>query len=288
MTRKNPSDTGSPQRIALVIGLFVLLLGGCGSSSPGGVITVVVRACVLEGTTLASLSQPDRNNAVVDMFNQVNTQVWSQAQISFLACCQDIPVVTDPDPNVGVPGTIEVHLKGTDQMRAARDECAAAWASKGSVAGSGFTQGPVVILVHAFWNAPPDTLGVTGPPTTRPDLCVAPRTLAAADVRDLYLLSIEQSGLHFLGDSAIQTLAHELGHTLLLWHGDGLDNNHNGADPPNPGPRLFDVRCDLLEASNEGGSLMAHGGNVGKFLLTPLQIELAREAAQVWPGHVGP
>src|SRR5207253_1989956 len=81
------------------------------------------------------------------------------------------------------------------------------------------------------------------------------------------------------GDPAI-ILAHELGHALMLAHGDGLDNDGNGTQPPANGVRRFDQDCDSQEFQHidqangaQGGSLMSEGGNLKT--LTPLQVELA-------------
>ena len=49
------------------------------------------------------------------------------------------------------------------------------------------------------------------------------------------------------------TLAHELGHAMLLGHGNGLDDNHDGLLPPTTGIRRFDgtaIRCWLLAPDN--------------------------------------
>jgi hypothetical protein len=284
---------GPPLAGPVLAGLLSLLLLSCG---PSGSITVAVRPCALAGTSWAQVPQADLNDGVVDLFNELNQVVWSQAQISFLACCQDVPVIADPDASRGPAGSI--FTPGTQpsiEMEAAAAACAGEWARKAALTtGTGFDQGPIVIFVSDTTDAsgsPLSSLGVTTPPRTFPNLCVAPRSLTASDVEQQYIVSIEPAQYGFRQPrngqgSAMQTLAHELGHTLLLSHGDGLDNNLNGVAPPSPGPRLFD-KCDAAaeQFAAETGSLMSHGRAT---LLTPLQIELAREAAAVWPGHVGP
>jgi hypothetical protein len=77
-------------------------------------------------------------------------------------------------------------------------------------------------------------------------------------------------------------LAHELGHCLLLSHGDGLLNG--GTLPPNNGPRKFDQDCGGFSPPISL-SLMYPGG--ASDVITPLQRELARDAAVLVPGHTG-
>src|SRR5439155_6310003 len=68
-------------------------------------------------------------------------------------------------------------------------------------------------------------------------LCIAPRRLTAIDT-DYAFVQDGQFG-NFQNEDAL-VLAHELGHVLLLGHGNGLDDDHNGTLPPGPGVRLYD------------------------------------------------
>ncbi len=69
---------------------------GCPHPTPS-VITIPTRICVLKGTALATYAEQDRNDQA--LFNEMNKTIWNQANIVFLGCCQDIPVINDPDPN---------------------------------------------------------------------------------------------------------------------------------------------------------------------------------------------
>lgn len=72
------------------------------------------------------------------------------------------------------------------------------------------------------------------------------------------------------------TLAHEVGHTLFLGHGNGLDDDSDN---------LFDECCDADEDINAlPQSLMSPSG--GSDVITALQKDLARYAALVTPGSV--
>jgi hypothetical protein len=130
------------------------------------------------------------------------------------------------------------------------------------------------------------------------DLCNVPRKLTAADLLGPYAVIVDPSLFyltqprHGTGEGGI-VLAHELGHLLLLAHGDGLDNDANGSLPPVDGTRRFDDDCDHSEysridaAPGNLGSLMS-AENVALTSITALQKELARTAAALAPGALGP
>lgn len=290
--------------VTIVASLIAL---GCANSATTRII-IPVRTCALEGSALAGMSQDDRNSAVFALFGDVNQKVWSAANLGFLACCQDVPVVKDTVVwRTGVLGWV-ARSSGFDSQEMTDEgaECAAAWAAKtSSTGGGGFTDGPIVILVvdisqqdvsQGSEDNDLQDVGDTSPQLTSPKLCVEPRVLTAADVSGRLTFSIEPGNLSAkpiwpqqFGVGWI-TLAHELGHQLLLFHGDGLDNDHNGLEPPTPGLRLFDQKCDPPEHSvgfnSEAGSLMDFENTELNYNLTSWQIELAREGAEVFPGHV--
>jgi len=198
-----------------------------------------------------------------------------------------------PRPEYGREGEIAFgnNNRVSAEMQDACEECAAAWASKPGQ----FIDGPVVIFVRDVTYprgvyAP--QLGITTPRPTNADLCLHPRFLTAADVNGSCSFVIEPNGFGYRGDqkqgSTLPVLAHELGHQLLLFHGNGLDDDLNGKQPPEAGQRLFDSECDsheysVIEMGASGSSLM--GAIAGDRHLTSLQIELARAAALAWPNH---
>ena len=92
----------------------------------------------------------------------------------------------------------------------------------------------------------------------------------------------EPARIAFLEDFGAY-LGHELGHALLLGHGDGIDQGPIiGSEPPTAGPRPFDEYCDPAEPQ-ESCSLM-DPVYARCTELTALQIELARAAAAARDG----
>ena len=149
------------------------------------------------------------------------------------------------------------------------------------------------------------------PGSRNKDLCEAPRKLLQGDVGSWAAVTeVSQRGQDGVG-----TLAHELGHDLLVSHGDGLDNDHDGTQPPDPGPRRFDLYCDSGEFpqaivypggraavsdpaapctlwteevlhSPAGEYMPPCSSTANAIAITPLQAELIRDAARVAPGAV--
>jgi hypothetical protein len=141
------------------------------------------------------------------------------------------------------------------------------------------------------------------------DLCRHPRKLLVSDVTPRLQVAVyDQAQFPFppIRSSPIAepvfVLAHEIAHTLWLGHGNGLDDNGDGLQPPTPGARRFDAFCDPLGFQNDGRlpaedllttfiSCEETGSTVqdnGCKTLQPLQREMSRVAAKLVPGAVLP
>jgi hypothetical protein len=227
------------------------------------------------------------------------------------------PVIADPKPpgDSTLPfdrshyGDIEVKDHGTSEMEDAVHSCDAAW-TRGGVNAPPDT---IIIIIARNFVSPTNSLPVntvglnTGHykvanRNNGKDLCEVPRNLTKEDILTQYVIIVDPSLFlpSHLSDSRqgqgqgqpTTILAHELGHALMLNHGDGLDNDSNGIAPPDPGARRFDLDCDPVEYSKydeapatKTSSLMSASGNITT--ITPLQRELARTAAILAPGAFG-
>lgn len=190
------------------------------------------------------------------------------------------------DIDVGEPG---IQFE-TQEMKDAHQAAQSAW-SLGKNAGK---TGIIVIIARDLVNDAGVSSGSAGANpghsatldrNNGADLCVVPRHLTVADVADQYVMIKEPKQLPSSGEVAAnfyRVLAHELGHTLLLSHGDGHPNG--GTLPPNNGPRKFGTDCG--GGPDVGVSLMSP--TAPSNIITVLQRELARDAAVLVPGHTGP
>jgi YVTN family beta-propeller protein len=144
-------------------------------------------------------------------------------------------------------------------------------------------------------------VSTTGAPSSRTnDLCVHPRRITMSDVQ-MNSGAVQKDWNQYFGQigGGRSTFAHELGHTLMLGHGNGLDDDRNGTFPPNPGYRDYDSYCDSkgfdpmsqIPVEDVPGpcpqfsSVMVEGGSCE--FLQELQIEQSQEIASVAPGHSG-
>ena len=264
-------------------------------------ITIPARPCILDGALMANRSgapplaagttttNTTASQSVFDLFTTLNKTVWSQANIGWLACCQDVPIIPDPDTSVGKAGDITISntIVESTEMTTAVKACRAAWNARG------FTDGRVVIFVHNLIQ--PDTgnaaqVGISFPtPSDKTRFCTSPPQITVNDVRDAHSFVIEVAAFGFAGNSlrtasvnggrsdVIGNPGHELGHTLMLSHGNGLDDDQNG---------VWDSLCDPREVEPPSTmSLMSASGFA--INLTTLQIAFARVAAALVPGAVG-
>ncbi len=125
-------------------------------------------------------------------------------------------------------------------------------------------------------------------------MCGNPRDLTAADVTQMLQIAHYDPAMYKIIPYTAETfepsrvVAHELAHTMMLGHGNGLDDNADGLLPPTLGRRRFDEYCDVKGPMEDttGGTLMLPGADKN---LTPLQREMARATAKTgaWCGAAG-
>ena len=291
--------------------LSLSTLSGCDKQR----IALVIRPCVVRGmawTVDASGKTVTANGDTVvdakvsDLMDQVNAIWTAGADIAFLLPVANshnghVPIIEDPFPpgtpgGAGSLGDIQQDQDGTESLEtdAAVAACDAAWAADfpGAVQPGitvvfvrGFvrTDGHVNVSLAAFET--PYFQTYTQARFAGRDLCVKPRTILPADVAHRWTLiqtAINSSNAPgFFGT----VLAHELGHALLLRHGDGVDNDNNG---------VFDESCDQnefnafdLKASHDQLSLMYPTVFADVTTITALQRDLARTAAVQIAGELG-
>jgi hypothetical protein len=155
--------------------------------------------------------------------------------------------------------------------------------------------------------APNPDLWITG--SRANDFCWHPRHLSKTDVAPCQVVFVEDQAMYSdttdfsgLGPAAFAlynagvTVAHELGHSLMLGHGKGVDPDNDGLLPPAPGARRFDCLCDPQGPTGGNANPYDQAGIVGgdtivtefssAYNMTPLQVEQVREVALLIPGAV--
>ena len=288
-------------------------------------ITVPIRWCAIEGSPAANgvtvaagqafaPGNSSTDDILLGLLRGATARVWIRgAHIAFRAAnVEHFPIIPDPRaPGVSGDGQLgDIGLSNLGhELTEVTQGCAAAWAELAPN-----ERGIIAVNVRAYVSDSSLGITTTASITQRSDpriqdLCVAPRHLLTSDVTASQVTVIDPKnygpktldGLPMSnGESASTSLAHELGHALLLGHGDGVDNDKNGVLPPLDGPRLYDTICDpavivdndgnviavedsLLDQRNGCGSIMLGGtGSCG--LVQPLQVEAARDAAKLIPG----
>ena len=288
------------------------------------VIQVPVRWCAVEGSPQSQGKLPGQlvdATRLLNLLQQVNNEVWlPQAGILFRHASAPfgIPVIKDPDPTSFDRGDITLTGFGGGEWTTALFECEQAWAELAVKFPDEYGDQRGTVLVNAKTLIPETITTVAGVAPGVPyelwvssatsgtgrrgdDLCGHPRKLLVSDVTPL-LRAVTYDPAIFMAPGfsrysnetfkPVKVVSHELGHTLTLGHGNGLDDNGDGLAPPAFGIRRFDEYCDpLAELEDATGfvdcdtssSLMKANTCLN---LRPLQREMARAAAKLAPGAV--
>jgi hypothetical protein len=278
-------------------------------------IRIPLRWCALKGSPAvinAGLpGKPNTTNVIYNRQAQANTQVWiPRANITFIspfptgvpATSARVPIIDDPwPPAAGLGSTVEQGRLGPgrhgDILRPqegdpasfveymlARAECEEDWDLKARSLGVPL-KGTIALNLREFVEAHGGASGIAGrgePPTiftaagaedpkTPVAGCETPpdRVTAVGET----FMGVKDSS--FVSGSDAGLVAHELGHTLYLGHGNGLDDDGDRrydafCDPP-PSEGVFNLPETLM-------SLLSDSTNI-----TTLQRETSRGIARVTP-----
>ena len=237
-------------RTLALLPVLVLAIGSAAAGSasadvgPTGLddsdpIFVPIRWCALQGspavTNPGGVGEPDTDSVLWRRHERVTDNIFApQALISFrsafvsaAASSANFPVIPDPAPPPGGPGVQGDIVFGTELQDAVAN-CRTAWDGLETTLGVNI-EGPVGLNLRHFVNADGSTSSLAGHGTFwvsfATTACGSHITSNNGDIA--YASSIDNS-FTLASDPHDALLAHELGHTLSLAHGNGLNDDGDG------------------------------------------------------------
>lgn len=219
---------------SLALGMLPLAVSGCPVKR-----VITVRACAVQGVNNPRTLAADATERA--------SKIWWQAEIGFVVLA-NIPIIPDPQPpglSLPVPPYIakgqlgDIRLDddrgfGSDENEALVNACVEEWRSRGY--SSNPQPGMTVVFVRELISTTGGYLAKSGISTEQTSvlgrdasLCSPPYTVAGTDVAGRWSVVETVNNRQFVSLEHIAVvLAHELGHDLLLAHGDGIDNDEDG------------------------------------------------------------
>lgn len=300
----------STLRVFAVLAILSTVAGDCELRETH--IRIPTRPCAVEGSPQANGKSPGEvtSGPLSKRIDDAGDIFQAAGDLTF-ASPRDYLVIADPYP----PDRAGELLGDVDDEEAFEpsdmaQECKEAWAEYDPQ-----KQGTVIVNARAWtlFGVLQSTGGATPgvPPALHvdgsrgDDFCTSPRRLTEADVAGTSWTVVVDQDMYDRSPyrywDPVLVLAHELGHTLMLGHGNGLDDNHDGGDPTGDGLRRFDEYCDPDGLSDsveqipvedlstpattcETHSLMYYNASSICAHLSELQIEQARQVAPLVDG----
>lgn len=245
------------------------------------IIRLPLRWCAVEGSP-AGGDPSTINDVLLERQARANDLVWLPgAEIEFrsaLTSSESFPTVADPSPDPGAPGDIVDPRDDPSELSEAIANCREQWDFRTRDTGNSIP-GPIALNIGTFVdeNGNPTGLGGWGgyttwaPKTEHP--CDAQSELVTASggfiaVQDFQVAGNPEEDAHLV--------AHELGHVLLLSHGDGLDDDDDG---------FYDQRCDPWELPPPTANTVMHPDILAATdVITTLQRDTSRDIAYAYTG----
>jgi hypothetical protein len=255
-------------------------------------LQVPIRWCAIKGSDGAdnpgSVGEPTTNDYLWRRHERASDKtlipgafITGRSAFAAANLALGFPVISDPNPGApGVQGDILDPNIDDSELKLAWSACDQAWNAlvKPGVPLVGFP----AVNIHQFVDNNGNPVftkgwGVNSYSTSgggAADLCTNPPTITAAQFQWSGRIAVSDYSITRGFDPLDTFVAHEIGHSLGMDHGNGLDDNNNG---------LFDLNCDPAENVNaQPNSFMTVG--VQSTVVTSLQAGKMRAIALRYSG----